>query len=409
VTVTDHDLPGEFAAHMAAVARGEKPLPSSTGDRHHFVPEFVLRRFRGRTSKGKRLFVLDKTDGSIEESSPKAAGYVDRLYSLNTVDGQHDGFIEGVFALAENYAAKPLEMLQGVHPNPSLRPSDRGNIAYLIAAQQQRVPSALEDLRANMIIAASTFAAVEMANTKGSKRERRRGVETYEAMVGGELSLQPSADAVLEQAFISLGNTAQTIFRLPWTLFRARPDPGNFVCSDQPLTMYDPSPPHKFSAPGWISSENVAAALPISSSACLRISPRDRLLFSVRPTSRHVDRINRFTYGFASRWVYGSSRQLLESLHHWAQSAPGEVPAPIPKRLVLLEEVATADPAVAEANAARGWDRYLAVRQNDGSERLMSYEVIDSLDDAMKAIAPQSGRHLASLDHISPPDVGRRT
>jgi hypothetical protein len=359
---------------MAAVARGDKPWPSSTGDRHHFVPEFILRRFCGRTSAGKRLFVLDKNDGSIIESTPKEAGYEDRLYALNTIDGQHDGFLEGLFGLAENYAATSLQTLVSVSPTPALQASDRGNVAHLIAAQEQRVPGALRDLRLNMIIGASTFAAVEMANVKGSRRRQRLGHETYEAMVAGNVSVEPSTDAVLEQALISLANTAQTIFRLPWTLLRAKPDADRFICSDRPLTMFDPTPPHRFSAPGWLSSENVAAAMPLSSSACLRISPRDRKAFSIRHTAKQIERINRFTYGFADRWVYGPSRALLHQLHDWAEISPDEVPRPIPKRLVLLEDLSTADPSVAEANAARGWDRYLMVRQPDGSEVAMSYE-----------------------------------
>jgi hypothetical protein len=406
--VLDQDLPGEFASHIAAVVRGEKPWPSSTGDRHHFVPEFLLRRFRGRTATGKRLFVVDKTDGSIVESTPKGTGYEDRLYALNTIDGQYDGLLEGLFGVAENYAAKSLEPLVSVFPAPSLEAGDRGNIAYLIAAQEQRVPGALQDLRMNMIIGASTLAAVELANVKGSKRKQRLGRESFEAMVTGQVSVEPSADAVLEQALVSLGHTAQTIFRLPWTLLRAKPDAGRFICSDRPLTMFDPTPPHRFAAPGWVSSENVAAAMPISSSTCLRISPRDHRAFAIRQTTKQVERINRFTYGFADRWVYGPSRSLLQQLYNLAQTSPDEVPKPIPKRLVLLEDLATADSAVAEANAARGWDRYLMVKQPDGSERAMSYEVIDSLDDAMKAITPQDGKaRLASLDHVSPPSIGR--
>jgi len=119
-----------------------------------------------------------------------------------------------------------------------------------------------------MIIGASTLTAVELANTKGSKKKQRQGREAYEALVAVQARLERSAEAVLEMALISFANTAQTIFRLPWTLYRAKPGAGSFVCSDWPLTMYDPTLPHKFSAPGWVSSENVAAALPFSTGAC---------------------------------------------------------------------------------------------------------------------------------------------
>lgn len=61
---------------------------------------------------------------------------------------------------------------------------------------------------------------------------------------------------------------------------------------------------------------------------------------------------------------------------------------------------------MAEANVNRGWDRYLLVKQDDGTDRLMSYEVIDSLEDAMKAIAPgdKKGR-LVALNDLPPPYI----
>lgn len=131
----DSGLPGEFALHMQAVTRGEKPFPTSSGTRHHFVPEFHLRRFRGRTERGKRLFVLDKSDGSVIESTPKEAGWRERLYSIDSVDGQHDGLVEGLFGLAENYASRPLTVLIKA-AEPSITDGERANIAYLVAAQR---------------------------------------------------------------------------------------------------------------------------------------------------------------------------------------------------------------------------------------------------------------------------------
>lgn len=333
--------------------------------------------------------MLDKTDGTICESKPKDAGWQRCLYTIDSIDGLHDGFVEAIFGLAENYASPSLDRLLAPDETHTFTDGDRGNLAYLIAAQEQRVPGALEELRRDLAISGSAFAAVELANLQGTARKRRQGLDGYEALVAGRVSLEPSPEAVLKTAMIALARTARTIFMLPWTLLRARQDAGTFVSSDRPLTMFDPTPPHAWAAPGWMSSENVAATIPLSSSACLRVSPRDRRPLTVRTTTKQVERINRFTYGFADRYVYGGSRSDLEALHGWAQAAPHEVPTPIPKRLVLLEDLGTADSAVADANEARGWDRYLMVRQPDGGERPMSYEVIDSLEDAMKAISPR--------------------
>jgi hypothetical protein len=102
--------------------------------------------------------------------------------------------------------------------------------------------------------------------------------------------------------------------------------------------------------------------------------------------------INLRTYGSASRYIFGPSADVLESLHARALADPEAVPAPTKKRVVMMEDLDTANPAVAEANVARGWDRYLQVREEDGSYRLVSYEVIDSLDDARRSVAPRPGR-----------------
>lgn len=123
-----------------------------------------------------------------------------------------------------------------------------------------------------------------------------------------------------------------------------------------------------------------------------------------------MERINRFTYGFADRYVYGPSRSELEDLHTRALADPDSMPSPIPHRMVLLEDLATADPRVADQNAARGWDRYLIVRDPDGTHRQMSYEVIDSPEDAMAAIRPREVEGaIAGLAPIPPPAVKSRS
>jgi hypothetical protein len=57
--------------------------------------------------------------------------------------------------------------------------------------------------------------------------------------------------------------------------------------------------------------------------------------------------------------------------------------------MVLLEDPRTADPAIADRNAARGWPRYIEQQSEDGTSRAMSYEVIETEDDARRAVAPR--------------------
>lgn len=84
-------IPGPFAEWLRGLARGDRTLPNCEGERHHYTPEFMLKKLRG---PGKQLFQLDKTDGSCKPVRPKDVGWDRNLYAVDSVTGEHDGIIE---------------------------------------------------------------------------------------------------------------------------------------------------------------------------------------------------------------------------------------------------------------------------------------------------------------------------
>ncbi len=376
-------IPGPFAEWLRALARGEREIPNCEGERHHYTPEFVLKKFRG--PRHKLLFQLDKKDGTCEEVKPKDAAWDRNLYAVESTTGEHNGIIEGFFSVAEGFAAESLRILLGA---PSrFTDDDRGNLAFLLAIQEQRAPGYLEEWEENLARMGTMWAAVQLANVAGPKGKKRKARAAAKALTDGSVNMRPSRENLLSTVLMGLGNTVGPAYMLPWTLLRAKE--GAFVCSDRPLTMRDPAPPHKFSGAEWLSSEMAVTTMPLSAAACLRISPQDGDRFTERHTIKQVDRINMRTYGWATRYVYGPSANVLEKLHERALAKPDTVPTPTKKRPVMLEDLSTADPEVAERNAAKGWDRYVTKREDDGSYRLMSYEVINSVEDARQAVAPR--------------------
>jgi hypothetical protein len=249
------------------------------------------------------------------------------------------------------------------------------------------VPGAIDEFTQRIQEMGSMYAAVELANLKGPRRQRRRGRDAYRALTDGRMRMAPTRDYVLSLTLMAMEITTDVIRELPWTLFHT--ESRAFVCSDRPITMHDPTPPDPWSGAAWLSSPNVITTVPLSSTCCLRICHGDRSHWTTRRVQLQVEAINLRTYGWASRFVYGSSADLLQRLHVYASAHPELIPAASKKRSVLLEDLSTADPAVAAANVARGWDPYFMQPQEDGSVRPMSYEVIDSVDDAMKALAPR--------------------
>jgi len=377
-------IEGRFVDWMHRLAEGKEALPNCDGERHHYVPQFLLRRFRG----GGKLFQLDKETGEVTETTAKEAAWHKDLYKVVSTTGEHDGVIEGFFALAENFAKEALDGL--VRDEEALSNRDRGDLAFLVAIQEQRAPGFLEEFKIGLKQAAIAHLAVELANTKGKKRQK--ALEAYESLVSGGVEIVPPDQEVLRMATAALGETSQLINFLPWMVLKARPG-SLFVSSDRPLTMYDMTPPGPWTAPAWQSSPHVEATLPLGRDLCLRIGPSQRQRLGFQQTRKQVDRVNLRTYGWATRYVYGPSREILDALHERADDAP----KPIRKRMVLLEDTDTADPAVADRNEARGWPRYFEQVQEDGSRRLVSYEVIDTDDDVRRALAPRAGETLAEI------------
>ncbi len=376
-------LPGPFAAWVRALAEGKKTLPNCDGERHHYVPRFHLKHFRG----GGRLFQLDKTDGTCEEVKLKDAAWAPNLYSLENDDAEHNGVIEGFFSVAEGFAAESLSRL--VKAPDSFTLDDRGNLAFLFAIQEQRAPGYLTEWEQHLAEIGTAWSVMHLANLAGPKGKKRRGRESAQALTEGKINLGPTKAHSMETVLQGLATTVGTVCALPWTVLRAKQ--GSFVCSDRPITMRDPAPPHKFSGAAWLSSPAAITTVPLSSTACLRFCPADGqpLDLAERETIGQVDHINLRTYGWATRYVYGSSATVLEALHARALANPGAVPVPTKKRVVLLEDPSTADPAAAARNVAKGWEPYLAKREDDGSYRVLSYEVIDSVEDMRRAIGPR--------------------
>jgi hypothetical protein len=372
-------IQGGFVDWMHDVTEGKRPLPTSDATRHHYVAQFQLTKFKG---KG-RLWQLDKEDGSCKVVTPNKAAWSSNLYTVESTTGEHDGVIEGFYAVAEGFAAPALKRFLADPANLSDR--DRGDLAFLVAIQEQRTPGFLAEQKETITHAGITFFATQLASMQGSKAKRRKAQEAYEALTQGGVRIIPPDQEVLQLSFQMLAESSQIVNFLPWTLLKATE--GTFICSDRPQTMYDPTPPYSFSAPAWMSSEMVEATLPLSRDACLRISPRQHQRIAVQQTAKQVERINRRTYGSATRYVYGPSAKVLEDLHVLAQAEPDAIPEPIRKSMVLFEDIETADPKVGDEHVARGWPRY--VEDPEGSGRMLSYEVLDSEEAARRSVAPR--------------------
>ena len=108
--------------------------------KHHYVPQWYLRRFGSKREIG----VYDKVTGTLEVLRPKDVAYVEGLYDLDNPDLPRSA-VETLLSNIENCAARAFRQLVSSGLD-SLSATQREDIAAFVAAQQLRVPSHRKEL-----------------------------------------------------------------------------------------------------------------------------------------------------------------------------------------------------------------------------------------------------------------------
>jgi hypothetical protein len=77
---------------------------------------------------------------------------------------------------------------------------------------------------------------------------------------------------------------------------------------------------------------------------------------------RGVEAINLRTYGWADRYIFGRSQEVVADVRRLAKARPKAVPVPRPPRQVLVFEAEPGDDRLAREHVRRGWPPRLPVR-----------------------------------------------
>ncbi len=118
--------------------------------RHHYLPQFHLRRFGFADGNGL-IYRFGKTDGSIARTTVKASAYADDYYKLSAPDGSRDTGIDAMFSQAESNPAPAIARLVALAPRQrhAISEDDQIAIALYLGLLHGRVPGArdpIEDL-----------------------------------------------------------------------------------------------------------------------------------------------------------------------------------------------------------------------------------------------------------------------
>jgi hypothetical protein len=100
--------------------------------------------------------------------------------------------------------------------------------------------------------------------------------------------------------------------------------------------------------------------------------------------------INLRTYGWAQRFIYATSQEVVTEVRRDARKRRPKVVRPRAPRPVILEDADPNDPDVGRENVKRGWPKGLWAKDDDGQMRFVAYTVLEP-DDPRSVLAAATG------------------
>jgi hypothetical protein len=399
--------------HIGDIVEGRRPMPEPTAKRHHYLPQFVLRRF-GTATPGdvSRLFQLDRRSGQPRKVTSKDAGFEKNLYTVIGDDGQPSRLLEGALSIVEQYAAPALARLEA---EPfELNTADRQTISLYLAFQDSRTPAGNRRTQGVSQTVLELEAATWLGSEEGFLRWHRQHVPSQESdaeierrrqrMLGqlraGAVRFQQPRAQAYRMMLNTLNDVATHIYALSWVLLEVPGDvDAEFVLGDRGLAMVDPAPTHPWTGNSWSSSDAAETVIPLGPRAALLVTPGPPTIARQPVEADEVLQLNLRAYGWSERFVFGRTQKLVTDLHRTAKRRRREVPTPRGPSQVVIAEADPNDPTVGQHNVRRGWPRGIWSDDDEGVPRFFDYTVLDTDTDTASETVPAA---LRAVERVSP-------
>lgn len=320
-------------------------LPSSEPRRHHVVPQFLLRRF---LSPSGDLFALDRHNGHPHKMNAKNASAIRDFYRLEGID--NPVAVEQMLSSIEGEAALAIRQLESDPPN--LSPNDRWTLAHFMVLQDMRTPLWRGYLLDHLGRLYLDLLEVDLENAVTNPERLRSLCHDAEATDAdleseritlldeirkGRITVEvPHAEAIVAMVEIA-PRLVPKILEMSWTVLTAEAGE-QFVLSDTPLTHHDTAPTVPYGGASWMSGPMAVTSMPLGPQLCLQLSPNGGPALTARTATGHdVKDINLRSYGWAERWVYGASQQVLQEVRRAAKANPRLAARPQPPTMTIFD------------------------------------------------------------------------
>lgn len=306
------------------------PPPKSDAVRHHYVPQFVMRRFAVKGAP-KEILRLSKRTGRSERLQIRVANQEEYLYA-GVEREDRDNRIEGLLALTEDSAAPALERLLD---GDGLTEDDALPLSLLLGLQQTRSPIAL-DAVGNLIEAEGRAQFEAIVRDRGAfasflQAGAERAIDPLEAEAsrqamlkiieaGGGLRLGAKRNAGLVSMVDTYVEAGLAVGHADWHVLHSEDWP--FALNDVGFARFD----EKDRLP-------VSRGLlyPLASGVCLAVAPPSDEGTQVSRWAckrGEVRTINLRMYGWAHEYILGESQHVVTSVRAQARQARFKARAP---------------------------------------------------------------------------------
>jgi hypothetical protein len=262
---------GPLAEELREIADGRRAIPPTTARRHHFVPAFVLARFATPATRKGWLFQLDTKSGKPQRTTPDSTAFEKDLYSPGDDDSSVGFQVEALFSIVERHASAAIRRLIE-SPQAPLSIEDRQTLSYFLAFQYSRSPVSIEWARATGTAIFGLQLAIRAGDAVGFAREFRENFNAdatdaeveevrsavFELLRSGRLEIPNANGETLTIILSTADEVANVVLNLRWRLFHSAE--AEFITSDRPLAVYDPSPRFPWSGQAWTSSPDSLSA-----------------------------------------------------------------------------------------------------------------------------------------------------
>lgn len=288
----------------------------------HYYPKFNLEYF---TDQDGWVWVFDSYKNEYRNHRPEETAKINNFYTFETKEGKRLLAVEELLSILENEAAPIIAKIHNGGFN--LDDKEKSAIAFYIALQQTRTPMHRQQVNKMIEQVSRKMLQVGASNkeyfqrtldevTKNHPEEQKVSVEEMQKFIFEDgYKLEVPKEMSMQIMVGNLNEFANLFFNMGW-LYLVAPSKGSFLTSDVPITMRQTDPDMKMFGQPAVGYQvpGTEITLPLTPQVCLYLTPKGADFQNYTLSRDWVRVINTRTTQNCFRYVFSSSKPLLENL-----------------------------------------------------------------------------------------------